>query len=81
MDIKVGFVDNPRDLVISSADEQDAVVAQVEEFLASKNSDSADSTGTLTLKDNKGSIYIIVRDQVSYVEVGSSAQRPVGFIA
>jgi hypothetical protein len=78
MDIKVGFVDNPRDLVISSADEQDAVVAQVEEFLASK---STDSTGTLTLKDNKGSIYIIVRDQVSYVEVGSSAQRPVGFIA
>ncbi|MCJ7858042.1 DUF3107 domain-containing protein [Corynebacterium kalidii] len=78
MDIKVGFVDNPRDLVISSADEQDAVVAQVEEFLASKNTDS---TGTLTLKDNKGSIYIIVRDQVSYVEVGSSAQRPVGFIA
>jgi hypothetical protein len=78
MDIKVGFVDNPRDLVISSADDQDAVVAQVEEFLASKNTDS---TGTLTLKDNKGSIYIIVRDQVSYVEVGSSAQRPVGFIA
>ncbi|MEY8567431.1 DUF3107 domain-containing protein [Corynebacterium sp.] len=78
MDIKVGFVDNPRDLVISSADEQDAVVAQVEQFLAA---DSADSASTLTLKDNKGSIFIIVRDQVSYVEVGSSAQRPVGFIA
>ncbi|MDN6706531.1 DUF3107 domain-containing protein [Corynebacterium glyciniphilum] len=77
MDIKVGFVDNPRDLVITSADEQDAVVAEVEKFLASEEAGPA---GTLTLKDNKGSVFVIVRDQVAYVEVGSSAQRPVGFI-
>lgn len=77
MDIKVGFVDNPRDLVISSADEQDAVVAEVEKFLTSEEAGSA---STLTLKDNKGSVFVIVRNQVAYVEVGSSAQRPVGFI-
>ncbi|MEJ6549465.1 MULTISPECIES: DUF3107 domain-containing protein [unclassified Corynebacterium] len=77
MDIKVGFVDNPRDLVITSGDEQDAVLAQVETFLAAEDAGSAH---TLTLKDNKGSVFVIVRDQVAYVEVGSSAQRPVGFI-
>lgn len=77
MDIKVGFVDNPRDLVITSADEQDAVVTEVQNFLAAGAGDTAT---TLTLKDNKGSVFVIVRDQVAYVEVGSSAQRPVGFI-
>ncbi|MDN5582561.1 MAG: DUF3107 domain-containing protein [Corynebacterium sp.] len=77
MDIKVGFVDNPRDLVITSADEQDKVVAEVEKFLAEGQDGAA---ATMTLKDNKGSVFVIVRGQVAYVEVGSSAQRPVGFI-
>lgn len=75
MDIKVGFVNNPRDLVITSSEEQDAVAAQVEELLAGDN-----AKNTLKLKDNKGSVYVIVREQVAYVEVGSSASRPVGFI-
>ena len=30
MDIKVGFVNNPRDLVITSSEEQEALAAQVE---------------------------------------------------
>ena len=75
MDIKVGFVNNPRDLVITSAEKQDAVAAQVEELLTEGNEKS-----TLTLKDNKGSVFVIVRDQVAYIEVGTSEQRPVGFI-
>lgn len=74
MDIKVGFVDNPRELVITSADKQDEVVAGVEKFL----SEAAGTT--LTLKDNKGSTFVLARSHVAYVEVGSSAQRPVGFI-
>lgn len=74
MDIKVGFVDNPRELVITSQDNQETVVADVEKFL------SEEAGGTLTLKDNKGSVFVVVRGQVAYVEVGSSAQRPVGFI-
>jgi uncharacterized ferredoxin-like protein len=74
MDIKVGFVNNPRDLVIASSEEQETVAAQVEELLADGN-----DKNTLTLKDNKGSVYVIVREQVAYVEVGTSAQRPVGF--
>ena len=80
MDIKVGFVDNPRDLVITSADEQDAVVAEVQKFLAADGAGDAGAATTLTLKDNKGSVFVIVRDQVAYVEVGSSSQRTVGFI-
>ncbi|MGO1948258.1 MAG: DUF3107 domain-containing protein [Mycobacteriaceae bacterium] len=76
MDIKVGFVNNPRDLVITSSEEQDTVSQQVEEFL----SGTGDSPSTLKLKDNKGSLFVLVRDQVAYVEVGTSAQRPVGFI-
>lgn len=87
MDIKVGFVASPRDIVISTAESgrgdtggdsgatgnRDALIARIEEFLA------ADS-GTLSLEDSKGGVVILVREQVAYVEVGAAATRAVGFI-
>jgi hypothetical protein len=73
MDIKVGFVASPRDIVINSKEDRDALLARVEEFLAA-------DTGTLKLEDAKGAVTLLVRDQVAFIEVGASAARTVGFI-
>lgn len=73
MDIKVGFVGSPRDIVINSTEDRDALLARVEEFLAA-------STGTLKLEDAKGAVTLLVRDQVAFIEVGAASARTVGFI-
>ena len=73
MDIKVGFVASPRDIVISSTEDRAAVLSRVEEFLAG-------TTGTLRLEDSKGAVTVLVREQVAFIEVGASASRAVGFI-
>jgi hypothetical protein len=74
MDIKVGFVSSPRDLVISSKDEdRDALLSRVEEFLGQ-------DSGVLKLEDAKGAVVVVVREQVAYIEIGAAAARAVGFI-
>ncbi|AEG81127.1 DUF3107 domain-containing protein [Corynebacterium ulcerans] len=72
MDIKIGFSDSPRELVISSRETQDEVVARVSEALAN-------DTGLLTLTDEKGNQYLVRNSRISYVEVGTSNARTVGF--
>jgi len=74
MDIKVGFVSSPRDLVINSKDEdRDALLGRVEEFLGK-------DSGVLKLEDSKGAVVVVVREQVAYIEVGAAVARAVGFI-
>lgn len=73
MDIKVGFVASPRDIVINSKEDRDALLGRVEAFLGNGG-------GTLKLEDNKGGVVILVRDQVAYIEVGAASGRAVGFI-
>ncbi|ADK28333.1 DUF3107 domain-containing protein [Corynebacterium pseudotuberculosis] len=72
MDIKIGFSDSPRELVVSSRETQDEVVARVSEALAN-------DSGLLTLTDENGNRYLVRNSQISYVEVGNSNTRTVGF--
>ncbi|RNE49040.1 DUF3107 domain-containing protein [Corynebacterium alimapuense] len=72
MDIKIGFADSPRELVITLDSDQESVVAQITDAL---NNDS----DTLQLQDTKGRLYIVRSSRISYVEVGTVAQRSVGF--
>lgn len=72
MDIKIGFADSPRELVITTETNQDEVALKVTEAL---NNDAA----TLELTDEKGVRYIIRARQISYVELGTTTQRFVGF--
>ncbi|GAB2500034.1 hypothetical protein CATRI_03085 [Corynebacterium atrinae] len=72
MDIKIGFADSPRELVINLDSDQDAVVTQVYEAL---NGDA----GTLHLVDSKDRAYIINVSRIAYVEVGTTTHRSVGF--
>lgn len=72
MDIKVGFADNARELVISTNLEQEEVAAKVSAALA-------DESGVLDLSDEKGRRYLIRNSRIAYVEVGTASPRTVGF--
>ncbi|MBP2476532.1 hypothetical protein JOF53_005404 [Crossiella equi] len=72
MEVKIGVADSPRELVVSSALSADEVEAQVTEALR-------DSKGLLSLVDDKGKRYVVPSAKVSYVEIGVSDGRRVGF--
>lgn len=74
LDIKIGFADSPRELLISSAAEQDETVKRISAALQGEN-------GLLELEDEKGKKYLINVERIAYVEVGTAAQRSVGFVA
>ncbi len=72
MEVKIGVVDSPRELTITSnllPDEVEALVAD-----ALKN-----PSGQLTLVDDKGRRYIVPAGRVAYVEIGTADTRKVGF--
>ncbi|WP_156227067.1 DUF3107 domain-containing protein [Corynebacterium comes] len=72
MDIKIGFADSPRELVITTDTSQEEVAQQVAEAL---NNDAA----TLQLTNDKGVRYLVRARQIAYVELGTTTQRFVGF--
>lgn len=72
MDIKIGFSDSPRELVVSSNDDRDVVATKIAEALQA-------GTGVLELNDDKGHRYLVRNNHIAYVEIGSSAPRTVGF--
>lgn len=75
MQIKIGFNQNSRELQIASEKSQEEVVNQVREFLGDTN-----PARLLELEGTKGEHHLIVRGEVAYVEVGSTAKSAVGFI-
>lgn len=72
MDIKIGFADSPRELVISSQASQEEIAARVSEALGN-------DSGVLDLSDEKGNRYLIRNSRIAYVEVGTQNTRTVGF--
>lgn len=72
MDIKIGFVESPRELVITTDAKQEEVADQVTEALSN-------DAANLQLTDAKGVRYVIRARQIAYVELGTTTQRFVGF--
>jgi hypothetical protein len=74
MDIKIGFTESPRELIIKleEAAREDAVTRIKEALKADE--------GILELDDAKGRTYLINAEEVAYVEVGADAAHPVGFM-
>ncbi|MFC6318374.1 DUF3107 domain-containing protein [Corynebacterium gerontici] len=73
MDIKIGFGDSPRELVVSSKEDQETVVRRVSEALGQE-------LGVLELTDEHGRRVLVRNACIAYVEVGTTSARPVGFI-
>lgn len=73
MQIKIGFKHNTRELVITTEQAQDEVVTQLQQFLSGQED-------TTVVEGAKGARYLLVRDQVAYVEFGAENKHSVGFI-
>lgn len=72
MDIKIGFVESPRELVISSNDSADEVANKARTAITHPG-------GLLELTDNQGHRFFISHSQIAYVEIGAAEPRRVGF--
>lgn len=75
MDVKIGIVDSPRELVINSGQSVEAVESAVRSALAG----GADADALLSLKDEKGRTFLVQAQKISYVEIGPGDARKVGF--
>ncbi|MDO4928924.1 MAG: DUF3107 domain-containing protein [Corynebacterium sp.] len=71
MEIKIGFVESPRELVINAASDND-VQQQVTSALEA-------GEGILKLADQRGRNYVVRVSTVAYVEFGEGQPRAVGF--
>ena len=71
MEVKIGIVESPRELVVSSDQTPDEVQKLVDSSL---NGGDA----LLKLVDEKGRRFLVRADQIAYVEI-APAERRVGF--
>ena len=72
MDIKIGFSDSPRELVITSTESRELMSTKIAAALNN-------SKGVLELEDDKGSRSLVRNERIAYVEIGSTTTRQVGF--
>jgi Protein of unknown function (DUF3107) len=72
VEIKIGVVESPRELVVVSDLSPDEVEALVADALIGKQQ-------VLTLIDEKGRRYVVPSARISYVEIGAADARRVGF--
>ncbi len=72
MEVKVGVADTARELTINSSQTPEEVESLVADALK-------DTSGSLTLVDDKGRRYVVPSARVAYVEIGSADSRKVGF--
>ena len=74
MEVKIGVLHTPREIVLESAQTS----AEVEELVSST---LASGKGTLALTDERGRKVIVPTTMVAYVEIAQSDTRRVGFVA
>ncbi len=72
MNIKIGLIESPRELVINSELSHEEAVKLVKDVLG-----KADDV--VELADAKGRKYLVRTNAIAYVEVGSGEQPVVGF--
>ena len=70
MEVKIGIVESPRELVVSSDQTPDVVQKLVDASLSGGDA--------LKLVDDKGRRFLVRADQIAYVEI-APAERRVGF--
>ncbi|MCU1639301.1 MAG: ATP-binding protein [Microbacteriaceae bacterium] len=74
MDIRIGIANTPREISFESSETAGEIEKTVAAALDAKSS-------YLTLRDDKGKVYVIPTATLAYVEIGSDASRRVGFVA
>ncbi len=71
MDVKIGIQDSRSEISLESSESQEAVLAAVQTAIA--------EGGLLTLTDDRGRTVLVAGSKITYVEVGASSSRRVGF--
>ncbi len=71
MEVKIGIVNTPREIVFDST--------QTSEDVSKAVADSIKSGELLSLEDDRGRQVLIPSDRIAYVELGVPAARRVGF--
>lgn len=74
MEIRIGIVNTPRELNFESEQSAAEIAEAVNAALAERN-------GSLQLRDDKGTLFVVPSAGIAYVEVGSDQSRRVGFVA
>jgi len=72
VDIRIGIIDNPRELSIQSAQTLGEIEQAITDALATEN-------GTLRLEDEKGHVFVVASRNLAFVEIGQEKSRKVGF--
>ena len=73
MEVKIGISDSPRELVFNSDQTPEQVEHLIKAALAKGDED------VLSLIDDKGRRFLVHTAKISYVEIGVSDVRRVGF--
>jgi hypothetical protein len=73
VEVKIGVLHTPREIVVESSQTPDEVEKTVAEALKSVD-------GQLTLTDEKGRRVIVPANLVAYVEIAQADRRSVGFV-
>lgn len=71
MEVKIGVQDSPREIALESTDTQEAVVAAVQKAIKDGS--------LLSLTDDRGRTVLVAGAMITYVEVGATSSRRVGF--
>ena len=71
MEVKVGVAHSPRELTVESPMSAEEIEAAVSEALS--------NGGVLVLADDRGRRLVVPVDKLSYIEIGESETRRVGF--
>lgn len=71
MEVKIGVVHTPREVVLESEQSSDEVGAAVAEAVA--------GGGLLSLTDEKGRVVVVPADKIAYVEIGTPERTRLGF--
>lgn len=74
MEVKIGVLHTPREIVLESSQTPAEVEALVSAALNSVD-------GQLSLEDEKGRTVIVPANLVAYVEIAQADSRRVGFVA
>ena len=71
MEVKIGIQDSRSEISLESTETQEAVLAAVQTAIADGS--------LLTLHDDRGRTVLVNGSKITYVEVGASSSRRVGF--
>jgi hypothetical protein len=71
MEVKIGVLHAPREIVVETSEDRDAVEKKV--------AAAVKDNGTLSIDDNRGRRVLVPGDRIAYVEIGGGVAGQVGF--